>query len=175
MLRSLSVKLTLWASLVAVLGMASATYLSWSAARAEFLDLQLGGADRQLTASVAAAQQIFGLQFPGPWRLVRLENAAPIELFNGNGLDAAYRTTETLDHALYKGEVDPASVQVARAADAIATGSQAQAAGASEQAATLEEVASSLQELASMATRNTGNAGEARNPGSTEPRRPVCG
>lgn len=59
MLRSLSVKLTLWASLVAVLGMASATYLSWSAARAEFLDLQLGGADRQLTASVAAAQQIF--------------------------------------------------------------------------------------------------------------------
>jgi hypothetical protein len=54
---------------------------------------------------------------------VPVENAAPLELFNGNGLDAAYRTTETLERALYKGEVPMAGNDaVQQALEEIAAG-----------------------------------------------------
>ena len=116
MLRSLAVKITLGASLVAALGLGTASWLSWSASREAMLELQLEGADRQLTGSIAAARRIFDMRFPGPWRLVTVEEPTPVDLYNGNGTDARYRTRETLARALYKGDTpiagNPAVQQV---------------------------------------------------------------
>ena len=66
---------------------------------------QLDQATLRLTTNLSITERILEERFPGPWRLAAPPGGpAALQIYNGNGRDPAWRTSEPMPVILYKGD-----------------------------------------------------------------------
>ena len=103
---SIATKVALITSAVVVLALVLVGGLAIRSTDQALVRLQLDQASRRLTTNLAITERILEERFPGEWRLAPPPSGpTPVEIYNGNSPDPAYRSTERMEALLYKGDV----------------------------------------------------------------------